>query len=106
MAKLTPLPGFVLIEPTDDQETTTSGLVMPEKAKEKPGKGKLLALSPIIPIDAKDALILRDTTWTNEYKRLKPGDVVIYHKWAGNEIKDGNKSVVLVKFGDLQGVYE
>ena len=40
--KLIPLAGYVLIEPIDDQETTASGLVMPEKAKEKPGKGKII----------------------------------------------------------------
>lgn len=47
--KLKPLAGYVLIEPFDEQETTTSGLVMPEKAKEKPEKGKVIEVGADLP---------------------------------------------------------
>lgn len=103
MAKtnLKPLAGYVLIEPIDDQETTASGLVMPEKAKEKPGKGKVIAVGD--PIEHYER---ESGPNTSQHCPVKVGDIVIYHKWAGNEIKDGSKNVVLVKFADLQGVYE
>ena len=45
MKKLKPLAGYVLIEPLDEQDQkTSSGLVLPEKAKEKPAKGKIIAI--------------------------------------------------------------
>ena len=97
--KLKPLAGYVLIEPIDDQETTASGLVMPEKAKEKPGRGKVLAVGADNPHFDGGNLQFEKT-------QVEVGDMVIYHKWSGNEIRDGNKNVVLVKFADIQAIYE
>lgn len=100
MAKLKPLAGYVLIEPMDEQETTASGLVMPEKAKEKPGKGKVIACGE----KYHDFSAAFPTPFVN--CPVKKNDIVIYHKWSGNEINNDNKNVVLVKFADLQAVYE
>jgi len=95
--KLIPLAGYVLIEPIDDQETTASGLVMPEKAKEKPGKGKIIGKG--VYMESKEYnLVLWDS--------IHVGDIVIFHRWAGQDVKEGQKEYRLVKFADLMGVYE
>ena len=107
MSKLKPLAGYVLIRPFEEEETTASGLVMPEKEKEKPAKGKVLAVGnyPKIP----DTIKLPEQTWDSyfeQYPQVKEGDIVIFHRWSGQDIKEGQKEYKLVKFSDLMGVYE
>ena len=107
--KIHPLPGYILIIPVDDDEGTAGGLLLPEKAKEKPGKGRVVDVGdPIVHYESPASSQITNTAGSApplEYCVVKKGDIVIYHKWAGNEIKDVNKNVVLVKFADLQGVY-
>lgn len=97
MAKLKPLSGYVLVESMDVEETTASGFVMPEKAKEKPSKGRVVAIGGPI------------THWdsgTKEECQVKVDDVVHHHRWAGQDIKEDGKEYRLVKFSDLMAVYE
>lgn len=108
MAKLTlkPLPGFVLIEPMDDQETTASGLVMPEKAKEKPGKGKIVAIGRA-PIEWYEMFPnINQNEVRSIFLNVEEGDRVVFHRWAGQDVKEGQKEYRLVKFADLMGRYE
>ena len=92
--KLKPLAGYVLIEPIDEEETTASGLVLPEKVKDKPSKGKVIAISEFIMVDgeAMDCPV-------------KAGQLTVYHRWAGQDVKEGQKEYRLVKFQDLMAVY-
>jgi chaperonin GroES len=90
-----PLAGYVLIEPLDEEQTTASGLVLPEKAKEKPMKGKLIGMG--ITMSAEDS---------KKKSGLYKENIVIFHRWSGQDVKDGDKDYKLVKFGDLMGVYE
>jgi len=97
--KIRPLAEYVLIEPVNDNETTASGLIMPEKAKEKPEKG-----------------IIIECGWGNKkiisnyLGGIKIVDLVgkkvIFHRWSGQDIKEGQKEYKLVKFSDLMGMYE
>lgn len=112
--KLNPLAGYVLIEPMDEQETTASGLVMPEKAKEKPGKGKVISIGDAIihyehffpKIQGKMLDAIDFGGFAQEHCQVKKGNIVIFHRWAGQDVKDGPKEYRLVKFPDLMGVYE
>lgn len=97
MAKLKPLSGYVLIEALDEEETTASGLVMPEKAKEKPAKGKVISIGGIL--KEGDSIYYPPVG-------LSSGDIVIHHRWSGQDVKEGQKEYKLVKFSDLMGVYE
>ena len=114
MAKLTlrPLPGYCLIEPIDDQETTASGLVMPEKAKEKPGKGRVIEVGgPIVHYELPATCGGITNTqgvfdYPLEHTTIKKDEIVIFHRWAGQDVKEGQKEYRLVKFADLMGVYE
>ena len=96
--KLKPLTGYCLIEPTDEEEKTVSGLVLPEKQKEKPSKGKIIAVGdPIVHYEGGKMQF--------EKCLVDEGDIVQYHRWAGQDVKEGQKEYRLVKFADLMAVY-
>ncbi len=83
---LKPLADRLVVEPTEQEEITASGIYVPETAKEKPQEGKVLAVGP----GRKD----------DDGKRIemdvKKGDKVLYAKYAGTEVKlEGNKYLIL-----------
>ena len=91
---LQPTAGYLLIEPQEKEVRTASGLYLPESNTEKPQKGKILAVG-------------RDEVTDTGIKKSSPvkvGDVVIYKKWGGNEIKIDNKDYLFVKFDDVLAV--
>lgn len=105
-----PLPGYVLIEPnSEDEEKTSSGLIMPEKAKEKPAKGRIIEIG-IMGTTFSEALTrstsLNDINFLAIPFHIREDQVVIFHRWSGQDIKYGEKEYKLVKFSDLMGVYE
>ena len=76
-----PLADRVLIEPTPAEQTTMAGIIIPDSAKEKPLKGKVL----VVGCGTKD-----------EEMVLKEGDSVLYGKYAGTEIElDGEKYLIM-----------
>ena len=76
-----PLADRVLIEPTAAEETTMAGIIIPDSAKEKPLKGKVLAVGN----GTKDEEMI-----------LKVGDTVLYGKYAGTEIElEGTKYLMM-----------
>jgi chaperonin GroES len=92
--QIKPLHDFVLIEPLEQETILPSGIVLPDAAKEKPQKGKILALGQGKSNDK------------GEIKKLvvKKGEVVMYKKWGGTEIKIDNKNLLLMKEEDLIAV--
>lgn len=76
-----PLADRVLIEPTAAEEVTLGGIIIPDTAKEKPLKGKVVAVG---------------TGTKDEVMILKEGDIVLYGKYAGTEIElEGNKYLIM-----------
>ena len=107
MTKIVPLPSYVLVEPIEDNQKSAGGVYLPESAKDKPMKGKILALSPVVPFEAKDALLLDDqTTWTKEVRKVKVGSIVVYKKWVNETLNHEGKEYLLVKFNELLAVIE
>ncbi|MEM9953303.1 MAG: co-chaperone GroES [Chloroflexota bacterium] len=93
---LRPLNDRVVVEPVEQETTTASGLVLPETAKEKPQQGKILAVGPGVRDEDGDRMALD----------VEVGDMVLFAKYAGTEIKiDGNK-VLIMKENDILGVLE
>lgn len=93
---LRPLNDRVVVEPMEQESTTASGLVLPETAKEKPQQGKVLAVGPGA----------RDEDGERMALDVEVGDIVLFAKYAGTEIKiDGNK-VLIMKESDILGVLE
>lgn len=98
MAKINISPLFdnVLIEPLEGEEKTPSGIVLPDSAKEKPQKGKILATGPgTVADDGKKIPMM-----------VKKGQTVFYKKWGGNEIKLNGKELLLVEQKDILAVIE
>lgn len=91
-----PLGDRVLVEPVEKEETIAGGLLLPETAKEKPQQGKVLAAGAgrydedgeRIPMD------------------VKVGDLVLFAKYAGTEIKLDGKKMLIMKESDLLGIIE
>ena len=99
MAKLNlrPLADRVVIEPLDEEEMTSGGIIVPETAKEKPQRGKILAVGPGRK-DDEGKLVLMD---------VKVGDTVLYAKYAGTEVKlDSDTSVLVLRESDVLAIVE
>lgn len=93
---LKPAAGYLLLEPEEAETTTASGIVLPDKAGEKPQSGRVLAVGD-------------DEITESGAKRTSPakvGDRVVYKKWGGNEIKIDGKEYLFVKFDDILAVYK
>ena len=84
--KLKPLSDRVVIEPVEQEEMTAGGIVLPETAKEKPQKGKVVAVGTG----------KRDDDGNKIKMDVAEGDIVLFAKYAGTEIKiEGNKLLIL-----------
>ena len=89
-----PLHDRVLIEVLDSEEKTSGGIIIHDTAKEKPQEGKVVAVGPgaktddgkIIPMD------------------VKIGDLVLFGKWSGTEVKIDNKEYSIMKESDIMGI--
>ncbi len=84
-----PLADRVLIEPTAAEETTMAGIIIPDSAKEKPLKGKVLAVGN----GTKDEEMI-----------LKVGDTVLYGKYAGTEIEFEGTKYLMMRQSDVLAV--
>ena len=94
--KLKPLGDRLVIKPIEQEETTASGLVLPETAKEKPQQGSVIATGPG----------KRDDDGKRIEMDVKVDDTVLYAKYAGTEIKiDGDKLLIL-KESDVLAILE
>jgi chaperonin GroES len=91
-----PLGDRVVVEPIEQESTTASGLVLPETAKEKPQQGKILAAGLGKKDDGGERIALD----------VAVGDTVLFAKYAGTEIKLGDKKVLIMKESDILGVVE
>lgn len=91
---LTPAAGYLLIEPLDAETKTASGIYLPDSAGEKPQKGKVLAVGGDEITDS----------GAKKGSPAKAGDVVIYKKWGGNEVKIGNTEYLFSKFEDILAI--
>jgi len=81
----------VLIEQSKGEEKTKSGIIIPDTAKEKPQKGKVVAVGPGKRDDAGKLIPME----------LKAGDVVLYGKYAGTELKMDGKDYVYMDQSDV-----
>jgi len=93
---LKPLGNRVIVEPSEAEEVTAGGIVLPDTAKEKPQKGTVLAAGPGERDDDGDYIALD----------VKPGDVVLYAKYSGTEIKVDGKKLLILRESDLLAIVE
>ena len=88
---LQPLGDRLIVAVLDEEETTVSGIVLPDTAKEKPQRGKVLAVGP----GARDE--------DGDYIKMdvEVGDEVIFSKYGGTEIKVGTDEVLILRESDV-----
>ena len=96
MAKLKPLGDRMVVEPIEQEETTSGGILLPETAKEKPQEGKVIAVGPGRVDDSGNRVKME----------VKKGDRVLYAKYAGTEIKLEDKKVLILKESDILALVE
>jgi chaperonin GroES len=91
-----PLHDRVLVKRIEEDEKTAGGIIIPDSAKEKPNRGKIVAVGngsrdesgKIVPLD------------------VKKGDVVLFAKWGGTEIKVNGDELLIIKESDIMAVEE
>lgn len=89
-----PLADRVLVEPVEKEETTPSGIVLPETAKEKPQEGLVLAVGPGRLLDNGERAPME----------VKVKDKVLYAKYAGTELKMGDKKYLILGEKDILAI--
>jgi chaperonin GroES len=86
-----PLADRVLVKPIEREETTKSGIILPDTAKEKPQEGEVLAVGP--------------GRMSDDGKRIpmeiKKGDIVVYSKYGGTEIKVDDDKLMILRESDI-----
>ena len=91
-----PLHDRILVERSAEEEKTLSGIIIPDSAKEKPQKGKVVAVGAG-KINEKGERVKMD---------VKVGDAILFEKYAGNEIKLGDKEQLIMREEDVLAVIE
>ena len=92
--KLKPLHDRVVIRRLEEDEKTAGGIIIPDTAKEKPMRGEVVAAGPgargddgkLVPLD------------------VRVGDIVLFGKWSGTEVKLDGEELVIMKEADLMGI--
>ena len=93
--KLKPLFDRVVLKSCEVEETTKSGLILTGNAKEKPQMAEIVAAGPGGIVDGKEIKM-----------SVKPGEKVIYSKYAGNEVKLDGEEYIIVRQSDILAVVE
>jgi chaperonin GroES len=88
---LQPLGDRIIVEVLDEEETTVSGIVLPDTAREKPQRGKVLAVGP----GGRDE--------DGEYIKidLEVGDEIIFSKYGGTEVRVGAEDLLILRESDV-----
>ena len=91
-----PLMGYVLVQPSEAESKTASGIILPESAQEKPAQGTVVSCG--------DEMVMENGKVVK--CPVVRGDKVVYKKWGGDEIKVGGIEYKLVKFDELMAILE
>jgi len=94
--KIRPLADKVLVERIEAESKTAGGIVLPDTAKEKPQRGKIVAVG--------EGKILDDGT--RRQVQVKKGDLVLFTSYAGSEIKVDGKEYLIMDESDIMAVIE
>lgn len=94
MSKFRPLHDRVVVRRIEADEKTAGGIIIPDSAQEKPQRGEVIAVGPgarntageLVPLDVKE------------------GDIVLFGKWSGTEVKVASEELLIMKESDILGV--
>lgn len=96
MTSIRPLHDRVIVQRTEQEEKTAGGIIIPDTAKEKPIQGEVIAVGPGT----------RDESGKKIPMDVKVGDIVLFGKWAGTEVKLDGEDFLVLKESDIIGVVE
>jgi len=91
-----PLHDRVIVERFEEETTSAGGIFLPDSAKEKPSKGKVVAVGKGKKLDSGEIMSLD----------VKVGDVVLFGKYSGTEVKVEEQDVLVMREEDIMGVVE
>ena len=91
---LKPLGDRIVIKPLEQGEEKRGGIIIPDTAKEKPEKGEVLAVGPGKMLD----------NGTRVAPEVKKGDMVLFGKYAGSEVKVDDQELMIVREEDVMAV--
>ena len=94
--KFRPLHDRVVVKRVEEDTKTKGGIIIPETAQEKPMQGKVIAVGPG-GIDEAGKLVPMD---------VKKGDLVLFGKWSGTEVKIDGDELLIMKESDIMGVLD
>ena len=94
--KIRPLHDRVVVRRMEEERTTAGGIVIPDNATEKPMRGEVVAIGAGKILDNGDVRALA----------VKVGDVVLFGKYSGTEVKIGAQELVVMREDDIMGVIE
>lgn len=94
--KIKPLGDRIVVERIEEEEVKKGGIIIPDTAKEKPQRGRVLAVGPgrktedgkVIPVD------------------VNVGDIVIFSKYAGTEVEMGDQKLLIMREDEILGIIE
>ncbi len=92
--KIKPLQDRVIIKRLEEEQKTAGGIIIPDTAKEKPQQGKVLAVGPGKVLDSGTRVDLT----------VKEGDVVLFGKYSGSEVKIDGDEVLIMREDDILGI--
>ena len=93
--KLIPLADRVVLKQSTPEEKTKSGIILTSTSQEKPQQAEVIAVGPGGVVDGKEVVL-----------NVKPGDMVIFSKYAGNEVKLDDEEYIIVKQSDILAIVE
>ena len=94
--KVRPLQDRVLVQRTDEEETTKGGIIIPDTAKEKPQQGKVIAVGKGKILD----------NGTRVEPDVKKGDKILFGKYSGTEIKVEGEEYLIMREDDILGILD
>ena len=94
--KFRPLHDRVVVQRTESEEKTAGGIIIPDTAKEKPMQGKVIAAGAGA----------RDEQGKVHALDVKEGDVVLFGKWSGTEVKLDGVDYLIMKESDIMGIVD
>jgi chaperonin GroES len=92
--KFRPLHDRVVVEPLEQEEKTAGGIIVPDTAQEKPMQGKVVAVGP--GARGEDGALLPPD--------VKKGNIILYGKYSGTEVKIDDKELLIMRESDIMGV--
>jgi len=94
--KFRPLHDRVVVKRIDAEEKTAGGIIIPDTAKEKPQQGEVIAVGPGARNEAGQIVALD----------VAVGDIVLFGKWSGTEVKVDGEDLLIMKESDIMGIVE